>query len=557
MNWILRLHETNPTAHSIAIIACVCVMGLALGGLAIRGVKLGTAGVLFAAILVGHFAEPVDHHTLEFVKEFGLILFLFCIGLQLGPGFFSSLRQTGVRFNLIALSIVLFGALTSVGMGWLLNLDGAAVLGVFSGATTNTPSLGAAQQSLSTFPGMSEDRAALPALAYAVTYPIGILGIIGTLLALRAIYRIDMPQELQAFTAQNQTDAPVERRTLIVDNPNLEGLPVTQVPGLMESGVVISRVRRPDADTTLAATREVVLHVGDRLHAVGSPRGLDSFQKIVGRASDENLLAVDGAVKWQRIVATHRDATGKTIQELQLEALHGVVVTTVTRGELEMIAAPDLEVRFGDVLQVVGPELGLSAAAAALGNSVHALNETQFVPLFAGIGIGILLGTMPIPCPGLAQPLKFGLAGGPLIVAIVVGRLGQVGRLVWHIPRNANLAFRELGISLFFAGVGLLAGPTFFSAAFSVSGVMWLVAGACVTVAPLLLIGMFARQVLGMNYVALSGLLAGSMTDPPALAFASNICQSESPAVAYAAVYPLTMLLRIIAAQTMAVALCG
>lgn len=558
MDWILQLHRTNPTAQAIAIIALVCVAGMSLGSVQFRGIKLGTSGVLFAAILVGHLAEPIDRHTLEFVKEFGLILFVFCIGLQLGPGFFASLRQSGFRLNMLALAIVVLGGVTAVGMGWLLGLDGAAVLGVCAGATTNTPSLGAAQQSLASFPGMSAERAALPALAYAVTYPAGIVGIIGTLLVLRRVYQIDMAAELQAFAAKELQHVPaLERRTLVVENPNLEGLPVGEVPGAVESGVVISRIRRAGAAATYAAMPDVPLHVGDSLHVVGATRGLDRFQKIVGRASDEDLLAVDGPVKWLKIVATQKRVAGKTVRELQLQALHGVVVTTVTRGEVEMIAAPDLELRFGDVLQVVGPEQGLNAAATELGNSIEALNETQFVPLFAGIGVGILLGTLPIPCPGLPQPLKFGLAGGPLIIAILVGRVGRIGRLVWHMPRNANLAFRELGIALFFAAVGLLAGPTFFSAACSLSGLLWLLAGACVTVAPLLVVGVVARQVLSMNYVSLAGLLAGSMTDPPALAFASNLCQSEAPAVSYAAVYPLTMLLRIMAAQTLAVILCG
>ena len=233
------------------------------------------------------------------------------------------------------------------------------------------------------------------------------------------------------------------------------------------------------------------------------------------------------------------------------------MITTVRRGEVEVIAAPSLDLRFGDVLLVVGPQQDIEHAEQVLGNSVQALNETHFVPLFAGIGVGILLGTFPIPIPGFPQPLKLGLAAGPLIVAILVGRLGRIGRLVWHMPRNANMAFRELGISLFFASVGLLAGPTFFSAVLSATGALWLLSGLCVTVIPLLVVGVLARKAFGMNFLELSGLLAGSMTDPPALAFAGSVCRSESPAVAYAAVYPLTMLLRIMSAQVLAVTLCG
>lgn len=558
MNWILQLHVSNPTAQAIAIIAGVCVLGMSLGAIRYRGIKLGTSGVLFAGLFAGHFYEPIDHHTLEFIKEFGLILFVFCLGLQLGPGFFDSLRRSGLQLNLLALAIVVLGAGLATGLGWLFGQDEPAILGIFSGATTNTPSLGAAQQALSSFPDVSQDRAALPALAYAVTYPVGIVGIISTLLVLRRIYRIDVAAELRDFhSSATESLDKVERRTLVVENRNLDGLPIGEVPGLVESGVVISRVRHAGETDTITATGQAILHVGDQLHTVGSARGLDRFQRVIGRSSEENLLSEDGPVKRQRIVATSKNVAGTTIRELQLEPLHGVVVTTVTRGSVEMIALPDLRLRLGDVLQVVGPEQGLNAAAAELGNKVEALNETHFVPLFAGIGVGILLGTFPIPCPGLPQPLKIGLAGGPLIIAILVGRLGRIGRLVWHMPQNANLAIRELGLALFFAAVGLLAGPTFFSAAFSLLGLIWLLVGACVTVIPLMAVGILSRHVLKMNYVTISGLLAGSMTDPPALAFANNLCESESPAVSYAAVYPLTMLLRIMTAQALAVLLCG
>jgi putative transport protein len=558
MNWLFELAETNPTAQAIATFASVCVLGMGLGSLKVRGVKLGTSGVLFAALVVGHFSKPVDRETLEFVKEFGLILFVFCIGLQLGPGFFASLRQDGLRLNALALAIVSCGAATAVAIGWLWKFDAAAVLGVFSGASTNTPSLGAAQQTLSSFEGVSADRAALPALAYAVTYPLGVVGIIGTLLALKALFRIDVKSEVEAYTAAQRGDVqPLERRTLVVENRNLSGIAIRDVPGFSESGVVVSRIRRTAQAEAVTATRGTTLEVGDRILAVGTAHGLDHFQRVVGRSTSENLLAASGAVTHRRIVVTRADVLGSTVSGLNLDVLYGVNVTRVTRGELEMTAVPSLRLQFGDALTVVGQSEAIGRVAEQLGDSVQALNETHFVPLFAGIGLGIALGTMPLAFPGLPQPLKLGLAGGPLVVAIVVGRVGRVGRLVWHMPRNANLAFREFGIALFFASVGLLAGPSFFATAFSAAGVEWLIAGAAVTVAPLLAIGVFARKVLATNYVVLSGLLAGSMTDPPALAFSNGVCGSEAPAVAYATVYPVTMLLRIMVAQALAVALCG
>lgn len=558
MNWIFQVHQTNPTAQAIAIISLVCVAGMGLGSVRVRGIKLGASGVLFAGILVGHFSNPIDSRTLEFVREFGLILFVFCMGLQLGPGFFSSLRQTGLRLNLLAGLIVVLGAASAAGLGWLLNFDGAIVLGLFSGATTNTPSLGAAQQTLMSFPGIGEDRAALPALACAVTYPGGILGAIAALLMLRAWFQIDVGDEMREYAAAESAGVkPLERRTLVVENPNLEGVAVSSVPGQTELGVVVSRIRRRGQDEVVTAVGQSILQVGDSLLAVGTTDGLNQFERVVGRASHENLLNAVSSSTQCRIVLTNSEAVGRKVRELNLESLYGVLVTSVMRGDVEMIAVPALRLRFGDVLQTVGGEDGIRQAAARLGNSVQALNETHFVPLFAGIVAGIVLGTFPIACPGLPQPLRLGLAGGPLIVAILVGRLGRIGRLVWHMPRNANLAFRELGIALFFAGVGLLAGPTFFAAACSFAGMLWLFAGIGVTIVPLLLAGVFARTMLAMNFVTFSGLVAGSMTSPPVLTFATAQCETEAPAVAYASVYPLTMLLRIMAAQVLAVILCG
>jgi putative transport protein len=558
MDWLFDLQRTSPTAHAIAILALVCVAGMSIGSIQLRGIKLGTAGVLFAAILTGHFGKPVDRHTLEFVKEFGLILFVFCIGLQIGPSFFASLRRAGLRLNAMALGIVLSGGLLAVGLGWLFGFDPAAVPGIFSGATTNTPSLGAAQQTLATFPDMSDERAALPALAYAVTYPLGIFGIIGTMLALRAYYQIDVSREVEAYTAaERKAFDPLERRTLVIENPNLQHVALGDVPGLLESGVVVSRIRQSGETDVSTATRDTILKLGDCILAVGTAGGLRQFERVVGRASQDNLMETTGSVTHRRVVVTNVAVLGKSIEELELELKYGVIVTRVTRSDLEITAVPALKLQFGDVLYVVGPENVIGHAAEYLGDSVKALNETHFVPLFAGIFLGIALGMLPIAFPGLPQPLRLGLAGGPLIVAILLGRQGRIGRLVWHMPRNANMAFRELGIALFFAGVGLMAGPTFFATAFSFTGILWVVAGAIVTIAPLAAVGVYARAKLGMNFVELSGLLAGSMTDPPALAFANGICDSEAPAVAYATVYPLTMLLRIMVAQFIAVALCG
>ena len=554
MNWLFELHKAQPVAHAIGVLAFVCVVGMALGSVKVKGIGLGTAGVLFAGILVGHFGKAVDHHTLDFVKEFGLILFVFTIGLQLGPGFLAALQQQGMKLNILAAAVVLLGAAGAPLAGWVGGFDPAAVLGIFSGASTNTPSLGAGTQTLSTLPDIAADRLALPALAYAVTYPMAIVGIIGTLLVLKQIFRVDPPREAAEFAAKNRRQVePLERHTLVVTNPNLEGVQLGAIPGRVESQVTISRVRH--GEETRAATDATVIHLDDRLAVVGTRAGLDQFERVVGRCSDEDLVLSESSITFRRVIVTAREILGKTVGELNLDERFGVAVTRVTRADIEMSAVPNLRLRFGDMLQIVGREDDLDKAAAALGNSLKELNETHFVPFFIGITLGIVLGTLPIPLPGLPQPLRLGLAGGPLIVALILSHMGSIRRQVWHMPVNTNLAFREFGIALFFAAVGLSAGAKFFVTVFSATGLQWLLAGVCVTMLPLLVVGIFARVVLKMNFMDLSGLLAGSMTDPPALAFASNIAGSDAPTVAYATVYPLTTLLRILSAQVLAIAL--
>ena len=554
MGWLFELHKTQPIAHAVGVLAFVCVVGMALGSVKVKGVGLGTAGVLFAGILVGHFGKAVDHHTLDFVKELGLILFVFTIGLQLGPGFFAALQQQGVKLNMLAATIVLLGAAGAPLAGWLAGFDAAAVLGIFSGASTNTPSLGAGTQTLSTLPDIAPDRLALPALAYAVTYPMAIVGIIGTLLVLKQIFRIDPAREAADFAAKNRRQAePLERHTLVVTNPNLDGVRLDAIPGRIESRVTISRVRH--GEETHAATDATVIYRDDRLAVVGTRAGLDQFERVIGQRCDEDLVLSESSITFRRVIVTDRDVLGKTVGELDLDDRFGVAVTRVTRADIEMSAVPGLSLRFGDMVQIVGRDTDLDKAAAALGNSLKELNETHFIPFFIGITLGIALGTLPIAFPGLPQPLRLGLAGGPLIVALILSRVGSIRRQVWHMPVNTNLAFREFGIALFLAAVGLSAGAKFFATVFSATGLQWLLAGVCVTVLPLVLVGIFARMAWKMNYMDLSGLLAGSMTDPPALAFASNIAGSDAPTVAYATVYPLTMLLRIFSAQVLAIAL--
>lgn len=554
MSWLFELHRIQPVAHAIGVLSFVCVLGMGLGSLKFRGIGLGTAGVLFAGIALGNFGEPVDHQTLAFVKDFGLILFVFTIGLQLGPGFFAAFRQQGLKFNLLAAAIVLCGAAIAPAAGWIAGLEKAAVPGIFAGASTNTPSLGAATQTLASLPNLTARQVNMPAVAYAVTYPTAIVGIIGTLLLLKGVFRIDARRETEEFAAKTHAKVePLEHRTLLVTNPKLEGLRIDSIPARVECGVTISRVS--NGNGTVVATDAMRIHRNDRMLVVGTSAALEQFERVVGGRSDDDLVLEGSGITERRVVVTERSALGKTIQELDLDERFQVAVTRVTRADLEMTAIPNLRLQFGDQLRIVGHEEDMDKAAKAVGNSLKELNATHFIPFFVGIVLGIALGTLPIAFPGLPQPVRLGLAGGPLIVALVLGRIGRIGPHVWHMPANTNLAFREFGIALFFAAVGLSAGGSFFQTVFSSTGIYWLLAGLSVTVLPLLIIGVLGRVLLKLNFIELSGLLAGSMTDPPALAFACNVAGSDSPTVSYATVYPLTTLLRILAAQILAILL--
>jgi putative transport protein len=543
--------HASQTAVSLILLSSVAAGGLALGAVKVRGVGLGSAGVLFVGLLVGSFGFGLEPAVTEFLREFGLMLFVFTMGLQLGPGFFDSLRRAGLRLNLLAVGIVLAGALCTWLCGVVFQIAAGARLGLFSGSTTNTPSLGAAQQALQAL-HVPADQLQLPALAYSASYPIGIIGIIASLLLLKRFFRIDMAQETQSFDlSQKQGTEPLQRLNVRLDNVNLEGLTVHDLPGRRETGVIISRLQRAGESAVINATEDTPVHVGDHLLLIGTAENLASFQRIIGSAAEVDLMKAPGEVSFKRVVVTNRKLLGKSLAELGLDHLHGVTITRIVRAGVEMTAVPGVKLHFGDFLHVVGDSSGLEAASKTLGDSLLALNTTHFIPVFIGLALGVLIGVLPLSVPGLASPLKLGLAGGPLVVAILLSRLGRLGPLVWHMPANTNLAFRELGIALFLACVGLSAGPKFFSTVMSPNGVIWAAAALIISMVPLLIAGIIGRRWMRLNFLVLSGLLTGSMTDPPALAFANGLAKSEAPSIAYATVYPATMLTRIFMAQVM------
>ena len=558
MGWLAELATAQPVAHAVLVLASIAVVGLAVSTLRIRGVGLGVAGVLFAGILAGHLGIRIHPEILAFVREFGLILFVFTIGMQLGPGFFASLRREGLRLNLLAIAVVFLGALLTWLTAVLFGIDRIAATGLFAGATTNTPALGAAQETLRMVHAGNPEAPSLAALAYAVAYPMGILGSICTLLVLRARFHIDPEKEAERFRAeQNRNAEPLDRMTLVVENRNLDGLAISAVPGRIETGVIVSRLQRAGSGDVQTATPDTILHLGDAILVVGTKKNLDSFRRVVGSKSDVDLYATPGRVRHQRVIVTHKDAVGKTLGQLGLDHLYGVTVTRVTRAYVEVTAVPDLQVHFGDMLVVVGEEANLAKAARYLGNSVQAVNETNFIPIFVGIALGVIAGSLPFYLPGMPAPVRLGLAGGPLVLAIVLSRVGRIGSLIWYMPLNANIAFRELGIVLFLACVGLRAGERFFATVITPNGLVWLLAALCITTLPLLIVGSVARRVFKINFMSLTGLIAGSMTDPPALAFAGAMAKSDAPSVAYATVYPLTMMLRILGAQIMVLVFGG
>ncbi|MEQ9410743.1 MAG: putative transporter [Fuerstiella sp.] len=543
----------TPITSAILTIALVAIIGLLIGSIRIRGIGLGPAGVLFAGILFGHFGASVDHNIADFAKEFGLILFVFTIGIQLGPGIVKLWKQQGLLLNFMALAIVVQGVALVAGFHFLIDLPALTSAGLFSGATTNTPSLGAAQQAASMLDSGAESIGidALAA-AYAVAYPGGIVGIIASMLLIRRLFKVDVAAEARQLSENEKNGRePIERRCIVVDNTHLGAVPFGRIPGLDETGVRISRIKRAGEEEVHGATDETELHQDDVVQVVGPRSGIDRFVPLIGHPSDLDLMTTSGDVEFRRVFVTEPRALNKSLRQLSLDHMFNATVTRIIRSGIEMTAGGSSRFFYGDVAHIVGDKTSLDRVAEFLGNSARSLRETRFSPVFFGITAGVLAGMIPFRLPGVPFPVRLGLAGGPLIAAIVFSLVGSIGRLVWYIPYSANLALRELGIILFLACAGLGAGRTFFTSVMSPEGVQWMLAGFAVTIIPLLTTGIAARFCWKQNYLTICGVIAGSMTDPPALAFANSQADSEASSTAYAAVYPLTMILRIIAAQAL------
>lgn len=550
----------SEIALTVSILALVAVVGLWIGNVKIRGVGLGIGGVLFGGIIVGHFVEQagigLNVHMLHFIQEFGLILFVYTIGIQVGPGFFSSLRVSGLRLNLFAVLIVALGGVVTAVLHKIFDIPLPVVLGIFSGAVTNTPALGAGQQILADLgtPAAIVDQMGM---SYAMAYPFGICGILITMWLIRVVFRINVDSEAAQHDASNGfSHAQLHTINLRVENPNLNMLAIQDVPILNSDTIICSRLKRENE--LMVPSPNTVVQIGDLLHLVGREKDLHNAQLVIGKEVDTSLSTHGTELRVERVVVTNEKVFGKKIRDLQFKQRYDVVISRLNRAGVELVASSNASLQFGDILNLVGRPASIDAVAAEVGNAQQKLQQVQMLPVFIGIGLGVLLGSIPLFIPGFPAALRLGLAGGPLIMALILGRIGTIGKLYWFMPPSANLALRELGIVLFLSVVGLKSGGDFVDTLLAGSGVSWIAYGAIITAVPLITVGILARIFARMNYLTLCGMLAGSMTDPPALAFANNLhATSGAAALSYATVYPLVMFLRIITPQLLAVLFWG
>lgn len=546
----------SDIALTVSILALVAVVGLFIGNVKFRGVGMGIGGVLFGGIIVGHFVSQagmtLSSDMLHVIQEFGLILFVYTIGIQVGPGFFASLRVSGLRLNLFAVLIVIIGGLVTAILHKLFDIPLPVVLGIFSGAVTNTPALGAGQQILRDL-GTPMAMVDQMGMSYAMAYPFGICGILFTMWMLRVIFRVNVETEAQQHESTRTNGGALIRTINIrVENPNLHNLAIKDVPILNGDKVICSRLKREE--TLKVPSPETVIQLGDLLHLVGQPADLHNAQLVIGQEVDTSLSTKGTDLRVARVVVTNENVLGKRIRDLHFKERYDVVISRLNRAGVELVASSDISLQFGDILNLVGRPSAIDAVANVLGNAQQKLQQVQMLPVFIGIGLGVLLGSIPVFVPGFPAALKLGLAGGPLIMALILGRIGSIGKLYWFMPPSANLALRELGIVLFLSVVGLKSGGDFIHTLVDGEGLSWIGYGALITAVPLITVGILARMLAKMNYLTMCGMLAGSMTDPPALAFANNLHPtSGAAALSYATVYPLVMFLRIITPQLLAV----
>ena len=545
MSWFESLCSSYlSTANTILLYAIIISIGVLLGKFKIRSISLGITWVLFVGIFAGHLGFQIEPNTLLFIKDFGLILFVFCIGLQVGPSFFSSFKQGGVTLNMLAMGIVFLNIAVAL---ILYYIDGAIelpmIVGVLYGAVTNTPGLGAANEALSQLNYSGEPIS----LGYACAYPLGIAGAILAIIAIRYICRINIDKEEEFLKKHDKDKESLSVLRLETCNDAIIGKPLKEIAKLTTHHFICSRIchqgviSKPDANT--------ILHKGDFVTIICKEDDIDIITKFIGKASDFNWDNENSPMISRRILVTKSEINGKRLKDLHLSNIYNVIITRVNRSGVDLFADPNLELQIGDRVMVVGKKESIDHVAKTLGNELKKLDTPNIMTIFVGIFLGILVGSIPLKFPGMPTPVKLGLAGGPLIIAILIGRFGHKLKLITYTTVSANLMLREIGIALFLASVGIDAGDSFMHTIVEGDGLLYVAYGAIITILPILVIGILGRYVCHINYFSLMGLISGSSTNPAALAFSSQTAGNDIPAVAYSTVYPLTMFLRIISGQ--------
>lgn len=554
MEWIVELFTGTSIAHTAFLYALVIAAGVLLGRVKIFGVSLGVTFVLFVGILMGHFGLAIDAPILNFMKEFGLILFVFSIGLQVGPGFFSSFKHEGIRLNFLAIAIIALNIIVTLAIYFL---DGSIempmLVGILSGAVTNTPGLGAAEQALSQLyqDGIISEVPKI-ALGYAVAYPLGVIGIILAMILVRLVFRVKYADETAMIEKENADSMLIPHVvTYKVENKLIVGRTLSDLGVMINRNFVVSRIKRNDE--IIIPNSDVVIEHNDLLLTVLSEPDEEALSAFIGPKIEMDWKAIPAPVVSRRILVSKEEFNGRKIGSLRLRMGYRLNVTRVNRAGVDLLASPNLSLQVGDRLTVVGKIEDIERLAERLGNSMQHLNQPNIFTIFIGILIGIVFGSIPFAIPGMPVPLKLGLAGGPLIVAILIGRYGYKMGLTTYTSTSANLMLREVGICMFLASVGIGAGSEFVATVKS-GGLMWILWGFLITFIPLLIVGLFGRGYYKLNYYTLSGLMAGSYTDPPALAYSNKVANNDAPAVAYSTVYPLSMFLRVLTAQILVLA---
>ena len=558
--WLVSLFTTSDSVAHIALLyAVVIAIGVYLGKIKIFGVSLGVTFVLFAGIVAGHigFTAPTD--ILTFMQDFGLILFVFMIGLQVGPGFFESFGTTGVKLNGLATTAILLNIAVMFACYFIFfdTADHTALpmmVGTLYGAVTNTPGLGAANEALSTVFG---NDAPPIASAYACAYPLGVLGIIGATILVRYICKVKLDDEEKELAAQEggNVNKKPHHMHLEVNNKYLEGKTLLQVHDFLNRDFVVSRILH-EGHVSIP-NRDTVFHVGDQMYIVCAEADYEAIVAFIGPIVEVNWEKQDQPMVSKRILVTNPKINGKTLGGLHFSSVHGVNVTRFTRHGMDLFASASLPLQVGDRLMVVGPQDAVDRVANLMGNSVRRLDAPNIATIFVGIFLGLIFGSLPIAIPGMPVPLKLGLAGGPLIIAILIGRYGYKMKLVTYTSTSANMMLREIGLVLFLASVGIKAGASFFETVVQGDGLLYVLTGFLITIIPILIVGPIARLKFKFNYFTIAGMLAGTYTDPPALAYANSICSKDAPALGYSTVYPLAMFLRILTAQLVVLFFCG